>query len=101
MNINEQITGADAERLADCIKFASKQGLTIGEHTQCGVNQSSGNVWLWDEEWSGCVYCSIGFDVAISWTCPECGNEIDCETMQEAQELSEKFSDTEHCEECA
>jgi len=100
MRISEQITGVDAERLADCIKFASKQGLSIGEDTQCGVNQNSGNVWLWDEDWAGCVYCSIGFDVSVLWSCPNCGNEVDCETMDEAQALAESFSKDDHCDEC-
>lgn len=77
MKINTTLQGKDAERLADCIKYASKHGLDITEETQCGVNEHSGNVWMWDENWAGCVYCTIGFEVAYMWTCPNCGDEQD------------------------
>jgi hypothetical protein len=79
MKFTNELNGADVERLADCIKYASKHGLSIGENTQCGVNTSSGNVWLWDEDWQGCVYCSIGFNTAYIMTCSYCGFEDDVE----------------------
>jgi hypothetical protein len=79
MKITTVISGQDAQRLADCISYASKHGLDVTEYTQCGVNSNSGNVWLWDENWTGCVYCTIGFDVSYMWSCPNCGDEQDVE----------------------
>jgi predicted RNA-binding Zn-ribbon protein involved in translation (DUF1610 family) len=82
MKFTEDINGCDLERLADCIKFASKHGFKTGKYTQCGVNSSSGNVWLWDEDWMVCIYCNIGFETAMMWSCPICGNEEDVELGQ-------------------
>jgi hypothetical protein len=80
----ENLQGADIERLNECIKAIHKAGLSIGKNTQSGLNHNSGNVWVWDEDWgSGCVYCSIGFDVQWSWSCGDCGEEYDFDTYQE------------------
>lgn len=82
----EQFAGADLDRLAECIKAIRKAGLQTSKHTQAGVNQSSGNVWVWDEDWQGCVACSIGFNVFWSHSCPECGEEYEFDTYGEMEE---------------
>lgn len=87
----EQFEGADLERLTDCLSAIRKAGKRVDRHTQAGVNQSSGNVWVWSEDWPGCVYCSIGFDVAWSYSCPECGEEHDFETFEEMEEYAERY----------
>jgi hypothetical protein len=74
-NLFAQFQGADLDRLAECIKAIRKAGLQTSKHTQAGVNQSSGNVWVWDEDWVGSVFCSIGFDLYWCHTCNECGEE--------------------------
>ena len=96
--ITEEFQGADLERLNDCIKAIHRAGLRIGKHTQAGINQSSGNVWVWDEDWAGCVYCSIGFDVAWMHSCPECGEETDCDTYKELEAFIQEFDN--ECESC-
>jgi hypothetical protein len=67
--------GADLERLEDCLKAIRAAGLQVDKYTQTGVNQSTGNVWVWSEDWAGCVYCSIGFDTQWMHSCSECGAE--------------------------
>jgi hypothetical protein len=101
-NIFKNFAGADLDRLVDCIKAVRKAGLTIDEYCQAGVNQSSGNVYIWSEDWPGCVYCSVGFDVAWSYSCGECGNEVDFDSYHELCEYSDKCNDhDQHCESCA
>ena len=39
-NLFEQFTGADLDRLADCLKEIKKAGLSTSKYTQAGVNQS-------------------------------------------------------------
>ena len=78
-----EFQGADTERLADCLIAIRKAGLKTSKYTQAGINQLLGNVWVWDEDWVGCVYCSIGFDVQWSWSCGDCGEEYDFDTYQE------------------
>jgi hypothetical protein len=78
-----QFTGANLDRLVECLKAIKVAGLRTSDHTQAGVNPNSGNVWVWDEDWAGCVYCSIVFDVMWSHHCPECGEEYDFDTYSE------------------
>ena len=97
-NLFAQFQGADLDRLADCIKAIRKAGLQTSKHTQAGVNQSSGNVWVWDEDWSGAVACSIGFNVFWCHSCPECGEEYEFDTYSELQDYVEKHEG--QCEAC-
>lgn len=90
-NLFEQFEGADLERLTDCLAAIRKAGKSVDRHTQAGVNQGSGNVWVWSEDWPGCVYCSIGFDVTWCYSCPECGEEHDFETFEEMEEYAERY----------
>ena len=99
-NIFEQFQGADLDRLADCIKAVKAAGLTIDKYTQAGVNQNSGNVWIWGECWAGGVYCSIGFNVQWSYPCPECGEEHDFDTYQALENYVSDY-DYDRCESCA
>jgi hypothetical protein len=89
-NLFNDFEGADAERLADCLNAISKAGLRIDRHTQAGVNQSSGNVWVWSEDWAGCVACSIGFDVFWVYSCRECGEEFEFETYAELEAFADE-----------
>lgn len=90
-NLFEQFEGADLERLTDCLAAIRKAGKSVDRHTQAGLNPNSGNVWVWSEDWLGCVYCSIGFDVAWCYSCPECGEEHDFETFEEMEEYAERY----------
>ena len=90
-NLFEQFTGADLDRLSDCIKAVRVAGLNLDKYCQAGVNENSGNVWIWSEDWSGCVYCTIDFDVRWMYSCRECGEEIDFETYQELQAYDEQY----------
>ena len=98
-----EFQGADTERLADCLIAIRKAGLKVSKYTQAGINQSSGNVWVWDEDWAGCVACSIGFDVFWVWSCPNCGDEQEFDTYAEmstyADQQNEKTNHT-RCEIC-
>lgn len=90
--------GADLERLADCLIAIRKAGLQTSKHTQAGLNESSGNVWVWDEDWAGCVTCSIGFDVFWYHSCLECGKEYEFETYQELDAfLQDNWNDCTTC----
>ena len=97
-NLFEQFEGADLDRLAECLKAIKEAGKSCDKYTQAGVNQSSGNVWVWSEDWPGCVYCSIGFDVSWSYSCGNCGQEYDFDTEKECREYAEKHDYK--CESC-
>jgi hypothetical protein len=92
------LEGADIDRLMACMEKVRDEGLRIDKYCQAGVNQSSGNVYIWSEDWAGCVYCSIGFDVSWSYSCPECGEEYDFDTEQECRDYCEKHDG--QCEAC-
>lgn len=94
----EQFSGADLDRLVACIAKLRSEGLQLDKYSQAGINQNSGNVYIWSEDWAGCVYCSIGFDVSWSYSCGECGEEYDFETEQECREYGDKHHYK--CESC-
>ena len=102
-NLFETFEGADLDRLAECLKAIKEAGLRCDKYTQAGVNQSSGNVWVFNEDWPGCVYCNIEFDVAWNWSCPYCGEEYDFDTYTEmcdfVESTQEQFED--HCQACS
>jgi len=98
-NLFEQFQGADLDRLTDCLKAIRAAGLSVDKYSQAGVNQNSGNVWVWSEDWSGCVYCSIGFDVQWLYSCPECGEEHDFDTFQELESYANEHNHN-GCESC-
>ena len=98
-NLFEQFEGADLDRLVACLQAIKDAGMRVDRHTQAGVNQNSGNVWVWSEDWPGCVYCSIGFDVAWCYSCPECGEEHDFDTFEEMEEYASRYESS--CESCA
>jgi hypothetical protein len=95
----EQFQGADLDRLTDCLKAIRAAGLSVDKYCQAGVNDNSGNVWVWSEDWPGCVYCSIGFDVQWSYSCPECGEEHDFDTFEEMSDYAQTHDG--RCESCA
>lgn len=95
----DEFKGMDIERLNDCLKSVYASGLKIDKYTQAGVNQSSGNVWVWSEDWAGAVACSIGFDVFWVHSCSECGSEHEFETYAELEEYVNKYH-VASCEEC-
>lgn len=102
-NLFEQFQSADLDRLVECIKAIRKAGLSVDKYTSAGVNDSSGNVWVASEDWQGCVYCSIGFEVAWNWSCPNCGEENDFETYQAMEDFARDQDDKtsgQGCEQC-
>lgn len=100
-NIFEQFSGADLDRLVECLKAIKEAELKVDKYTQAGVNSNSGNVWVWSDDWAGCVYCSIGFDVQWSYPCPNCGEEHDFDTYADLLEYVNdyEYQDCESCKE--
>lgn len=97
-NIFSQFSGANLDRLVACIQKVREEGLTLDQYCQAGINQSSGNVYIWSEDWSGCVYCSLGGNVFWSYSCPECGEEYDFPTEEDCSKYA--FEHEGRCEAC-
>lgn len=67
--------GNDLLRLTSCIIAIRDAGLSTTKHTHFGINENSGNVWVWDEDWIGCVFCVLNGGVFWCLNCSNCGNE--------------------------
>jgi predicted RNA-binding Zn-ribbon protein involved in translation (DUF1610 family) len=91
-NIFEQFVGADLDRLVKCIEKIRAEDLVIDQYTQAGINKGTGNVYVWSEDWTGCVYCSIGMDVSWSYSCPQCGEEFDFDTEADCQVAADMYN---------
>jgi hypothetical protein len=98
MSIFSEFQGADLDRLVECLKAVRAASVATSAHTQAGINQSSGNVWVWDEDWAGCVACSLSGTVQWWHSCPECGEEYAFDTYQELQDYCDQFDG--QCEAC-
>jgi hypothetical protein len=97
-NFFEQFAGADLDRLSECLKAIRAAGLKTDKYTQAGINQNSGNVWVWSEDWAGAVACSIGFDVFRVHSCRECGEEYEFKTYEELDDfLQDNWNDCTMC----
>jgi hypothetical protein len=97
-NFFEQFQGADLDRLSECLKAIRVAGLKTDKYTQAGVNQNSGNVWVWSEEWAGAVACSISFDVFWVHSCRECGEEFEFDSYAELDDfLQDNWNDCTAC----
>lgn len=88
-NIFAQFSGADLDRLIKCIEKVRAENLTLDSSCQAAINDNSGNVYIWSENWAGTVYCSIGFDVCWSYYCGNCGEEIDFDTESHCRTYAE------------
>ena len=93
-----QFSGSDLDRFIGCVGKVRSEGLSLDKYCEAGINQSTGNVYIWSEDWAGCVYCGVGSNVAWSYSCPECGEEHDFATEQECREYAEKHGY--ECESC-
>jgi hypothetical protein len=92
-NLFAEFHGADLERLTDCLAAIRKAGLKTDKHTHAGINHTSGNVWVWSEDWMGCVACSIGFDVFWVYSCRDCGEEFEFDTYSALEDFAENNQD--------
>jgi len=100
-NFFAQFNGADLDRLALCIQAVRKAGLQIDKYAQAGINQGSGNVYIWSEDWAGSVYCSICMDVSWLYSCSKCGEEFDFDTYEECSAFASECNEHNgHCTSC-
>lgn len=60
-------------------RISDKLGWDISGYGFADVNQSSGNTYVWLEDYPVTPYIGLSGDneICYLWTCPECGEEID------------------------
>ncbi len=102
--LSETFSSDDLDMLILCLLKIRSEGLTTDKNTQAGINKKSGNVWVWSEDWQGCVYCNKDDEVNWSYSCSTCGAEYDFDSEAECCEYADKHADTENgtpcCEVC-
>ncbi len=96
-NIFSQFSGT-LDRLIACIQKVRSEGLTLDKYCQAGINPNSGNVYIWSEDWSGCVYCTLSGHVSWSYSCHECGEEYDFDTEEDCSKYASEHEG--RCEAC-
>jgi hypothetical protein len=62
-------------------RISEKLGWDVSGYGQADVNQSSGNTYVWLEDYPVTPYISLSGDdeVCYLFSCPECGEEWDIE----------------------
>lgn len=82
MEINSKIMGNwEMQKAGYLITVAGNLGMDVSGYGFLDVNQNSGNVYLWAEDYQFCLYMPISCnlvktDVWAVWSDPENGEEI-------------------------
>lgn len=105
MEISKNLKDGDLIKLAKLIIAVQKAGLTLNGHGEASVNPNSGNVYIWSEDWLGCVYIRPGSGAKPrwNWSCSNCGHEVDFPTYKALEKFSERTGKRydDECEECS
>lgn len=77
MNINtENMVSNEIRKIGLLINEASRLDMDLSGYGEVGVNQSSGNVYLWLEDYPFALFIGLGSDdVQACWTDSETGDE--------------------------
>ena len=72
----------NAKKAAYLLTVAHELGMKTGGYGELGLNQNSGNVYLWLEDYDFCIYMPISCKlekagVWVMWTNPNSGEEIE------------------------
>ena len=76
------MAGWERKKALYLIEIAEQLGMNIDSYGEIGVNQNSGNTYLWLEDYMFCLYMPINCelrksDVYASYSCPEDGTEYE------------------------
>lgn len=82
MKISTQLQGWELEKALYLIKVAKDLNMQLGEFTIVDVNNTTGNVYLWDENYMFSLYMPINCelqksDVYVLYTDFDNGDEIE------------------------
>lgn len=81
MEIKSNLCSNATRKIGLLITKASELGMDIGGYGFADENTSSGNVYLWLEDYSFTLYIGLGSDtIYASWSNPENGEEEETET---------------------
>jgi hypothetical protein len=85
MNFNtENMVVNEIRKAALLITEASRLGMDLGGYGEIDVNQYSGNVYLWLEDYPFALYIGLGSDKIIAvFNDPETGDEEEREVTSE------------------
>lgn len=88
MEINNKLSSNDLVKVARLIVKASKLGMDVSGYGFADVNNNSGNVYLWLEDYPFCLYIGL-YDSRImaNWSCPYDGEEFNREAGNDLQKL--------------
>ena len=98
MKLENNLRNAETVRLAKLILWIAEQGHELPEEAAAAVNPSSGNVYIWSEDWAATPYITMGGHTAWLYSCPNCGNEEDFDTLDKAETYLQEHDG--ECEEC-
>lgn len=79
MEIKSELSNNELTKVAKLILKASQLGMDISGYGFADVNNNSGNVYLWLEDYPFCLYIAPfgNYQVMANWSCPYDGEEFD------------------------
>lgn len=93
MNNLSDLNNWERQKAIFMMHEAEQFGLKLSKYSQIGVNPHSGYTWVWDEDWSICLYMPIDCelqtsDIWVCWTNPDDGEEYE-ETLKSFSTIDE------------
>jgi hypothetical protein len=93
MNIQSNMCNWEMQKAGFLMTTGGKLGMDISGYGEIGVNQNSGNTFMWLEDYDFCLYMPINCelqesDIWVIWTNPEDGEEVE-KTLDEFSGLDE------------
>jgi len=77
MEIKTELSSNDLTKVAKLILKARVLGMDVSGYGFADVNNNSGNVYLWLEDYPFCLYIGLGSDkIMANWSCPIDGEEF-------------------------
>jgi hypothetical protein len=84
MNITQNLCSNALRKVALLITKASDLGMDISGYGEAAENNNSGNVYLWLEDYSFCLFIGLNSDeIYASWSSYKCAREEEIETTGE------------------
>lgn len=78
MEIKSELSSNELKKVAKLILKASQLGMDISGYGEANVNNNSGNVYLWLEDYPFCLYIGLYDErVMANWSCHYDGEEFD------------------------
>jgi len=98
---NSKMCSNEVAKVALLISEASRLERDISGYGMCDVNPTSGNVYLWLEDYQTTLFIGpCDSEIQYHWSCGSCGEEYNYPEINPSEQELEEWVDGLSCEDC-